>query len=273
MKDFLNSITLSEQAQEWILQNPMPQQQYSHLKSMLKRSETGFVSELKKEPSAAQLFLAFAVRYAYERCGVLSALGVCEKIYIDTFRDIAIWEREYRRKFSVCGIDEYEWVLCSLTGRVTRLGRLQFELYPLEHDTAVGETVISAGSVILNVHIPAEEPLNPVLAEQSYRQALGFFRGVQPAFICESWLLGTELKNILPEASNILQFAKPYQIIETDDTCKQAQERIFGEWRENPNEYEEGSSLQRAAKKYLLAGNRLGSATGIFLAEDLFVRA
>ena len=49
----------------------------------------------------------------------------------------------------------------------------------------------------------------------------------------------------------------------TDDTSRQAEERIFKKVSDNFSEYEENTNLQRSAKAYLMAGNKLGSCFGI----------
>ena len=267
MDNFYEQISLSAQAQSWLLQNELNDSQYQEWSALLKRNKESFLTTIKETVNAPQRFFAFAVRYAQELYTWYQKCGIPHDVYVQTFRDIAIWEREYRRTHGTSGIAEYEWILNSLTGRVTRLGRLQFELISLPHTIVDGDITLPKGTIVFNVHVPAEEPLSPALVEDSYQSALRFFHGVQPVFLCESWLMNPELQYILPQESNILKFAAPYKIIETEPECKQAQERIFGEWKENPQEYVAQSTLQQAAKQYLLAGNRLGNATGFFIAK------
>lgn len=51
--------------------------------------------------------------------------------------------------------------------------------------------------------------------------------------------------------------------MERDFKEDEAEERIFGIKHENPLKYEEGTSLQRKSKEYLLSGKRLGNGLGI----------
>ena len=45
----------------------------------------------------------------------------------------------------------------------------------------------------------------------------------------------------------------------------QAEERVFGEIRENKDAYLEENSLQRGLKQYLLAGKKVGIGRGIII--------
>lgn len=47
-------------------------------------------------------------------------------IIIDTYLDLEIWMRDYKAKHGVWGLDKLGWLLNHLSGRLYRLGRLQF---------------------------------------------------------------------------------------------------------------------------------------------------
>ena len=54
-----------------------------------------------------------------------------------------------------------------------------------------------------------------------------------------------------------------FHIYEIDESCHQGEERIFGDVMDIAD-YPETTSLQRNLKQYLLKGNTLGMARGIF---------
>ena len=75
----------------------------------------------------------------------------------------------------------------------------------------VPEYGIAKGTPILEIHIPAGEKLDIEKALASLDRAREFFPKYFPDyaydwFTCSSWLLDEDLKDYLPETSNILRF-------------------------------------------------------------------
>ena len=87
-------------------------------------------------------------------------------------------------------------------------------------------------------------------------------------YVCDSWLLEPELRTLLKEGSNILEFQKWFEIVSIDKNCRQAEERIFRKVQDNPADYSEETSLQKAAKRYLMDGGQLGCGIGILKIEE-----
>lgn len=54
-----------------------------------------------------------------------------------------------------------------------------------------------------------------------------------------------------------------YYIVEVHYDFPQAEERVFGEIRENKDAYPEENSLQRGLKQYLLTGKKVGIGRGV----------
>ena len=73
--------------------------------------------------------------------------GTSEEIARDTLSDYGVWARAYRRQTGEDGFGEMEWELGFHTGRIVKLGRLQFERsvfhapYALWRDRRSGEIV------------------------------------------------------------------------------------------------------------------------------------
>ena len=144
--------------------------------------------------------------------------------------------------------------------------RLEFELCPSPLDFEIEGRKIKKGDTVLNVHIPRDMPFTEELCEESYEKAREFFArhfGLEnPVFICHSWMCDPWLEECLSESSTILNFQKKYTILQTDDDSDDAIGWIFGNKLDDINDYAEDTSIRRAAKKKLLAGERIGTALG-----------
>ena len=191
-----------------------------------------------------------------------AALGIPETVFRDNLKDVTIWAQDYWEKHHVPGFAEWEWVSNSFFLKVFRIGRLQFEPSRLDAD-APG---YPAGTTVLEVHIPACEPLDERAVAEAMAAAPGFFRrhfGLEfPIFRCHSWLLCPKLKEILPASSRIIRFQDLFTVY-GEDNERQAEERVFGAPLEDPRLYPEGTSLQRAMKCALLEGKTFGMGMGI----------
>ena len=192
--------------------------------------------------------------------------GIAEAVFWDSMTDIGIWSRDYFRKTGLPGIGEPQWVAKSLKLEVIRLGRLQFEPAHLEQTLPVGQRLYPAGTPILHVHIPAETKLEYPSVLDALAQATDFFKNhfTFDAVLmhCHSWLLSPELTKLLPEASNIIRYQSLFRIYQTDDG-RQAEERVFGEIRQNPAAYPEDTTLQKRMKTHLMAGRTIGMGSGV----------
>lgn len=196
------------------------------------------------------------------------ALGIPPHMYQDNLTDISLWCADFTAKTGLPGIRQWAWVGKSLRMELFRLGRLQFEPTCLEQDITHSGTVYPAGTPVLNVHIPAGEPLDPAAAMDSFRQAEDFFPryfgASYPLFVCFSWLMAPALREVLPSGSRILQFQAMFDVVE-ESPRRQAEERVFGFLAEDPATYPENTSLQRALKSYLLSGKPAMSAGAVRL--------
>lgn len=195
------------------------------------------------------------------------ALGIPEQYFQDSMKDITIWCEDYIAKHGFAGFHEWEWVGRSLRLEVIRIGRLQFEPTQLSEDVTLNGEIFPAGTRMLDVHIPAGEPLTPEEALASLKQAPGFFKTYFgndfSLFHCYSWLLSPALKILLPERSRIVQFQNLFTVYKTDNHERQAEERVFGFCSDNPQDYPENTSLQKTIKEYLLAGHTVMMGAGI----------
>lgn len=209
-----------------------------------------------------RLYLAWALDTKTQ----YDALGIPESVFWDSMKDITIWTEDYWDKHGIPGFAEWEWVLNTLRMKVFRIGRLQFEPSSVKETVICGDNVYPAGTPVLEVHIPAGEPLDAAAVAESLENAPAFFQTYFhrefSLFHCHSWLLSPKLKELLPEHSRILRFQKLFTVY-SEDQERQAEERVFGCLSENAFLYPEKTSLQIALKKALLNGKTVGMGLGI----------
>lgn len=122
------------------------------------------------------------------------------------------------------------------------------------------------GTPIITIHILKDTDFRPEKIDDSLFLARNFFAQYFPEhnyeyFVCRSWLLYQPIENLLGDQSNIVSFAKRFQIIAQNQNTKQALDRIYGT--------SDFKKIQRMSKKSSLAQKAyknldyLGVAAGI----------
>ena len=211
--------------------------------------------------------LFFFARRAYDPRLEWQRRGIPFFVWRDTFTDLGIWQRVCRRERGILGISETAWLLNHLNLRIFRLGRLQFA----PDSVSVGQTVefsaaggpsLSLGERFYWVHIPEGESLTREFCDDSFALAAEFFGG-RMVFACDSWILSPALRTLFRQDSNLAAFARRFKIVSFCADSRSAERYLFGKIGD-PACYSEDTSLQRAAKKYLLEKGALGTGLGIF---------
>jgi GNAT-like C-terminal domain/N-acyltransferase N-terminal domain len=219
-----------------------------------------------------------------------------EAIFRDTLSDLLLWISDYYAKFSRWGFKEQSWLTTHFTGRLFKLGRLQFERRQYAHpylfyrhraDGVIRwrgpdeeplpgtdwATILKTGDPTLFVHIPATGPLDPELCSISFARALPFFKRhfhefYPQAFECSSWLLDPQLEDHVSPTSNIVQFLKRWHLTpEPGATDKQTIERVFGDVDEHTGTWPRTTSLQRAMLAFIEAGGAWKMGAGVIFPE------
>jgi len=148
------------------------------------------------------------------------------------------------------------------------LGRLQFELVTANMDYEKGGIKLKKDvSRVINVHIPRTgTPMDKESCDKSYAMAREFFKkdvGENCAFVCHSWLLYPENKNILPSHTNTYRFMSEYEILDWGFNEGQDLWRLFDTQEMNPDRLPTNGSLRRAYADHLKNGGRVGWGLGI----------
>lgn len=194
--------------------------------------------------------------------------GLNEKLFAASFTDLVY------KAHSTLGVHGVLGSYTAWFGRffdLTRfkLGRLQYETYTIAYDYKDRKE----GDTAINIHIPEDGPLDRERVLCSYAEAAKFYseyaKDGKLLFVCDSWLLSKELRESLPEQSNIHSFALDFDILnywQRDGfPCGW---RVFG--RESslpPEKLPRKTSLQRFYADYLKNHQTTTNGYGAFLYE------
>ena len=148
------------------------------------------------------------------------------------------------------------------------LGRLQFEVIKAARSYEKnGFCVEKDVTRVINVHIPRTgTPMDKESCDASYAAARAFFAeqvGENCPFMCCSWLLFPENKNIVPKNSNTYRFLCEYDLVDWGYNEGQDLWRLFDTQEMNPERLPTNGSLRKAYVEHLKKGGRVGWGVGI----------
>lgn len=196
------------------------------------------------------------------------AAGVDETIFIETMRCFSRFLTETHTNTGRWIFDRAFWTWRQLSCRLFRLGALEFEYRTADGMPPPG---LKTGDALLSVHIPSDARLTDEALSTSYAQMRRFFagegavfcmQGAPKAVVCGTWLLAPALQPLLPAQSGIRRFASDYALYDVDENDNSFYQWLFGGFAPI-EQLPERTSLQRAAKKHLLKGGKIGSARGV----------
>lgn len=196
--------------------------------------------------------------------------GISYEIYIDTMKCFTRFLEETRKIISTYKFNRGFWTWRYTSGLIYRIQELEFELVAPPHKIkAVG----LAGKKYISVHIPSDANLSHEIISKNYLEVKFFLKKHFPSyeqvpFVTSTWLLSPKLKDWLKEKSNLRLFASDYDLVKTSPDSDEGVPWVFNSISADILNYPEETSLQKAAKKWMMSGGHIGSALGI-LKEDL----
>lgn len=186
-------------------------------------------------------------------------LGISEQIFIDTMACFSRFVGEHMVSFGCYGFDRSFWTVRQISGKLFRIGELEYEL------------LVEEGRNLVSLHIPSDARLQLPLLRNSYLEAKSLIDRTFPDFanvpyVCGSWLLSPNLKDLLPSTSNILKFQQSFMLTGT------FADQSFKEWvykrTDIPDaDLPENTTLQRSLKAFLLDGGIFHSGEGTLIDE------
>lgn len=216
------------------------------------------------------LFALCLSRHTHE---LYEARGLSEDVFRMSMLDMKWKLIECKKHFDIWGAVAGLWF--ERFFRLTRfaLGRLQFEPHFARHTYEKNGQIIHPGDVVINMHIPSCGPLTKEACMDSFRQAeqmfAPLFAGKPVPFMCSSWLLYPEHRNILPPTSRILGFMDFFDIVDSRTSEGGDLWRIF--YTDDYSDLDrlpQETSVQRAYVAMLKRGTPAGSGTGYFFMKD-----
>lgn len=188
-------------------------------------------------------------RTAYEQ------LGISEEIYIDTMGAFSRFVREHKESYGCYGFDRGSWTPRQVSGKLFRIGQLEYELTTLD------------SAPVVSLHIPTDVDLRPEVLRPSIKEGLAELYRLFPEYggkvvYCHSWLLSPQLKALLPESSNILRFQELFNIEPEGTPGNDVLLWVFKNPKLPKEEYPEKTSLQRKLKQFFLNGGQFLEGKG-----------
>ncbi len=230
--------------------------------------EISALCKTKEDPSgdnglkALSIYLA-AAQHTYE---IYKGLGISRQVYLDSMEAFNLFVNEHMQSYGYYGFDRDHWIYRQLSAKIFRLGELEYELLTLsENSLPIGKAL--GGSPVLSVHIPSSSLLTRDALDTSYGMAKEFFFKHFPDYnymcvYCATWLLSPVLKQFLKEGSHILEFQSDYEIVHVNKETNNGLKWIYKKEYDDFTQLPEDTSLMRNIKKHLLAGGKIGAATG-----------
>jgi len=182
-------------------------------------------------------------------------LGISEEIYVASMAAFSRFVREHLESYGCYGFDRGSWTPRQVSSRLFRIGQLEYELTTLD------------GAPIISLHIPTDADMRPEVLRPSIRNALAEFYRLFPEHTgdqvyCHSWLLSPQLKEFLPETSNILRFQELFDIEPEGIPGNDVKLWVFKNPRLPIEAYPEHTSLQRKLKQFFLNGGQFQEGAG-----------
>ncbi|MGW3292283.1 acyltransferase domain-containing protein [Streptomyces sp. NPDC001002] len=194
------------------------------------------------------------------------ARGVPDEVSRRTLADLGRNMVVHRRRYGKLGVQAPWWLTHHFRGELYQLGRLQFERARLGERTARSVTAAgldaTAGTACLNLHIPDFfGPLSPAACDRSLTLAREFFARHYPeekfrAGLCHSWLLDPQLRDYLPEYSNIVRFQERFRLARADAEPSDSEpvQFVFGDPELAVENLPRRTAVERAVGDHLRAG-------------------
>jgi hypothetical protein len=204
--------------------------------------ELRFQDPVDRDDPVVQRFLARIP----EAQAVHAAHGLTEAESWETLQDLPRHAHLDRLLHGSPGLRKDWWVELSFDGRLFQLGRLQYE--PRDG--------------YLNVHVPEEGgPLAAAAVDASLARAREVFPDHHEARIM-TWLLDPQLVDLLGEESNIVRFARRFEVIADLGDEERLLEFVFHTLDDDLDALPQETRLQRAIVELMRSGGRLRTTVG-----------
>ena len=214
-----------------------------------------------------ELLIFICLSYRTEK--IYELQGIDKQIFYDSMLDLKYKLEECKLVKGIVGSFVAKWFVGFFDLSRFALGRLQFEIIKFGEHYEHNGKILTPESKVINVHIPRTlTPLDEKSCDVAFEKAKAYFEGEIGdvcAFVCHSWLLYPENKNILPQHSNIYRFMLRFDVIKSEvDKERNDLWRLFDTDEKNFNKLPADTSVRRAYIEHLKKGGKTGSGFGVF---------
>lgn len=185
---------------------------YSYLDSV-RVTDALTIEKYNKNSEDGKKNLVYYLFFCEELSRKYAEAGIPENILLDTLGDLVVWTKTWTNVKGTLHLAELSWLARHLEMKLFKLGRLQFCMAKSEDD--LPEFNIHVGDDVMEIHIQGEGKLDINDCKKSIDEAKLFFSRHFPdykytVFTCHSWLIDEDLKEFLPEESNIIKFGNMF---------------------------------------------------------------
>lgn len=194
------------------------------------------------DPIAIQVIVRLQSLYNQYKAHGLSKAFFIESIYdikrrlninLSTHQKLTFFEKEMK------------WVNMILDFKIFKIGSLRFQVFPMDYAEIERsgfdamplnkdiKDIFYEGRPLVNVHIERDTDLSEAAVTSSFQKAITFFNSVFKdiafeGFVTRTWLIYPGIVSLLDENSNIVKFAKSFELIASNKATYQALQRVYG---------------------------------------------
>lgn len=211
-------------------------------------------SYLGDDPSGMKILWEQLHILCQDTYGEYEKRGISEEIFIATMKFCTRFLYEYYATWETYKYVQAWWFPRQMAVLEFRLGALEYEF-------------IDGKEREVAVHIPSDADMNMDSIQESLADFYAF-RDIHYTdwkdvpLTCDTWMLMPELQEFLGKNSRIIAFQNLFEIDRIDREATWYMEWIYPGYETIDEKLPEKTHLQRALKKYLLAGNPFGIAKG-----------
>lgn len=167
----------------------------------------------------------------------------------------------YERNYKGIRISQMLWGTYFINLKLIEVGRLQYAF-------CKNNPITNEEELCIKIHIPRNGKLDSTEVKKSLNESKElikrYFKLDNYKYYCDSWLLSNQIRDLLPEDSNIAKFHDMFDINETEECIDNILNFVYN-LREcdNYNNLAENTTLQIKVKKHLLEGKSIKGGIGI----------
>lgn len=189
---------------------------------------------------------------AYE---IYKTKGISDNVYFDTMKCYTRFINETYKMTGRLYFDRYWWTARQAGCHLFRIGELEYEMKHIED------------KIVIGIHIPSDADFSSSAVDKSLMKAKEFFAEYYPnlanaEYRCHSWLLDSQLKEMLNENSNIICFQNRFEIFDVGEADTEFIEWLYNTKSTDYSVLPESTTLQRNMKRHILSGGVIRNVYG-----------